>query len=158
MRVALEKGPEEPADLGVEFLSVSTSRDGSRLAGQCIFSDGDSQGCIYDIDSGGYTRIPGVGTISPNGRYVAYESIQSNPYGISQIYVYDSYEEEALMVSALPGWNSDPAWPTLTSKTCLAFAHYETMETAIYLSCFSGDEVVAVPVISYGESIAWFDE
>ncbi|WP_328473418.1 hypothetical protein OHA21_12455 [Actinoplanes sp. NBC_00393] len=148
---------------GFQMRTVSVSADGRAVAGSCVDEKDDSaQVCLMSLDGSDVKRLPGnerAGpsevSISADGRYVAYSSPATNPYGETQVYVYDSRTETTTMVSRLAGLNGNPAWAPTIRKPCLAFSHFERPQGAsIYVTCLS-PEPVTVEAAPVGSNPVW---
>ncbi len=143
MRVPLDGSkPEQLVKTPIQLQSsISTSRDGAMLAGECFPEEGPSQICVTAPEAKSYVRLPGSmdssmegPSVSPDGRYIAYSSIKSNAYGESQVYVYDRETKATTMLTQLPGRNGDVTWFPDPNVRCLALSHYET-SASVYFSC-----------------------
>lgn len=138
--------------------SVSVSSDGSVKAGTCSVDDPGNVGtaCLVGAD-GRLTRIPGSDgstmsdvAVSPDGRHVAYSSFTENPYGGSQVFVYDVRTGHTADFSRLPGNNDQPAWAPGSRRSCLAFHHSPTDEdSSVYVGCLGEAASLALPVGKY---------
>jgi hypothetical protein len=146
MRVPLDgTSAEQAVRTGVQLRSVSVSADGRTLAGVCPATDaGPVQGCVLRPASTRFTRLPGSTgasvsdvTLSPDGHWIAYSSVIENPYGTSQIYLYNTATHQVTELTRLDGTNDQPAWPPHSRRTCIAFHHATTADSAIYLACLT---------------------
>lgn len=144
---------------GAELRTVDAVPDGRLVAGTCV-ADGPSGGCVVDTDTGSVTWFGSEQAasvdevaVSADGQYVAYSSPATNPYGQTQVYVYNLDSSTTTALSALSGLNGNPAWAP--EGPCLVFDHYErTAGASVYLGCLTPDPVtvLAVPV---GASPIW---
>lgn len=166
MSVPLDgKSKESFVQVPIALSSVSVSANGSVIAGQCNNADpqgGPVQACITEPGSGTFRRIPGSENssvsdiaVSPDGKWVAYSSVTTNPYGKEQVYVYNVTTKKVTMLSQLPGFNNQPAWPEKSKNSCLAFHHNENDEDSIYVGCLN-PKPAAAKAISVGEYPVWF--
>jgi Tol biopolymer transport system component len=165
MRLQLTGGQaQEVRTSGAQFRTVSASQDGRVVAGQCVTpGDNPSQGCVVDLSTGRIKPIPSPGTasmddinISPDGRWVAYSSPFPNPYGQTQLYVYDRQADAITRVTSMAGMNGEPAWvPSASTRPCLAFSHYErTKGSSVQLLCLS-PEAISVQAMAIGSWPIW---
>lgn len=165
MRVALDGGdpPEAVPTPGFELRTVSVSRDGRYLAGQCVDTNDDSvQVCLIQAGRSTVRRLPGNEraapgevSVSPDGRYVAYSSPATNAYGQTQVYVHDRGADSTTMISRFAGLNGNPSWAPGARKPCLAFSHFERPTgSSIHIACLTPKPVV-VASVPVGSSPVW---
>ncbi len=163
MRVSLD-GNASPTTvpLPAEFMSVSVDDRGTIIAGSCaVPTQNNSTVCVVDLATKKVLYIldssPNVSDveISPNGRYAAYSSFAVNPYGNSEIYVYDLQQKSTVMLTNLDGDNDQMAWVRGSSMPCLLFHHSETSNSSIYLACLQATPVLAL-AIPIGQYPVWF--
>jgi hypothetical protein len=121
--------------------------------------------CVLDTASGTVriiaaqapTTIDGV-EISPNGRWVAFSDPMPNPYGITEIYIYDLKTQKTTMLTTLPGYNGSPAWAPDPATACLAFTHSEQQSgDSIRLACLNRPGLSA-PILPIGELPVWLPD
>lgn len=93
--------------------------------------------------------------VSPDGRWIAFSSVEANPHGVSQVYVYDRETNEVASLSQLPGINDEPTWAPQSDTSCLAFSHYELDAASVYVGCLS-PEPATVKAIPIGYRPVWF--
>jgi len=169
MRVSLDQpGKPQPVATTAKRFSVSGGSVGTLLAGPCSHDSGAFQICVVDPSSGHSSVItaPIRATlsdvqISPDGRWVAYSSPESNPYGETEIHVVrvpqpgDEQPARPSLLTKLPGRNSSPAWAPSPSHRCLAFDHYErTKGSSIRLACLDRIGVTA-ELLPVGDHPIW---
>ncbi|MBQ1022771.1 hypothetical protein [Micromonospora sp. C95] len=155
--------PQPISTPGFEMRTASVSVDGRTIAGQCVDKEDDSaQVCLISLGKSGVKRLPQNEQAAPNevsistdGRYVAYSSPATNPYGETQVYVYDSRTGATTMVTRLAGFNGHPAWAPKARKPCLAFSHFERPQgSSIHVTCLS-QEPVTVAAAPIGSIPVW---
>jgi Tol biopolymer transport system component len=160
----------KPINLPVPLVYPSVSEDGAQLAGACgdTIPSAQAEMCVVNLHSGALQRFsPLVATrettsldgveISPDGRYVAYSTGHSNPYGRIQLYIHDLATNVDILITRLPGVNELAAWTPNTSRPCFLFHHYEEGGSSIYLSCLT-PTIIYTKAIPYGEAALWFTE
>lgn len=151
-------------ELPYTMTEVAVDDSGQVIAGSCSNpGGGPDQICVSRLDTGENFVVPGSeqsgmedAAVSPDGRLVAYSSIKTNPYGTSQVYVYDIERQETLQISQLIGWNSQAAWSPDADDPCLVFTHNETVGSTIYLACLM-PELSVLPTNISGEYPVWFE-
>jgi Tol biopolymer transport system component len=166
MRVPLSgRGPVAPVSSAYPLETVSASANGRILAGECHLGDPGNvgQACLYYPSTGRMSHIPGSVsttmsdvTVSPDGSMVAYSSFRTNPYGRSQVFIYDIRHNITIDLSQMAGINKQPSWIPSSTKPCLLFVHDLTgQDPSIYLGCLTPAPVV-VPAISVGQYPVWY--
>ncbi|MEU4339051.1 hypothetical protein AB0F59_31120 [Micromonospora lupini] len=165
MRVPVAGGGAREVPVpGVQLRTVSVAADGRLAAGQCVVGEGEPMpACVVDTTTGRSTIVrpeepattDGV-SISPDGGWLAYSAPVTNPYGESQIFVYDIGTRETTMVTRMAGRNVTPAWIPAGDRACLVFEHYERAAgSSIHLACLrpAPATVLAIPI---GSRPVWF--
>lgn len=117
--------------------------DGGLAVGPC---ESHKVVCVVATDTGGVLRrvappepatMNGV-AISPDGRWLTYSAPATNPYGQTQVYLYDMVSQVTTMMSALPGRNRRPALAPDSSPPCLAFEHFELIAgPSVHVTCLT---------------------
>ncbi|WP_432948215.1 TolB family protein [Kribbella sp. CA-253562] len=162
MRVPLNRrSPEEDVSIPLVLRTISASDDGKWIVGECYPTDGPTKMCIYNTATKSMNQVPKFGgyglevTISRSGRYIAFSSTADNPYGESQVYVFDRQKSETTQISKLPGRNGHPLWSPDTEMPCLTFDHYETSEQSVYVACLK-PKVQVFKALTNAHGVAWF--
>jgi hypothetical protein len=165
MRVPLDGSrPEEPVGSAAGLGTISTDDTGSVLAGRCQDKANVGQACRVMTGSVGLHPIPGSeGTtmsdiqVSPDGRFIAYSSFRANPYGESQVFLYDIGTGQTVDLSQLAGLNSQPSWAHGAARPCLLFTHDLTgYDPSIYLGCLT-PQPRTLSVLSIGQYPQWLE-
>jgi eukaryotic-like serine/threonine-protein kinase len=93
------------------------SRDGSLILSMISNADGTSSICLVAAADGAVRRLHTIGsdwpsmmTLSPDGRYVAYDHPQTNSTTDRDIFVLDTHTGNQWPVAASPAQDSDPLW------------------------------------------------
>ncbi|MBQ1022772.1 hypothetical protein [Micromonospora sp. C95] len=164
MRVRIDgSAAAEEVRVGQELRTVSVDDSGRVIAGTCDDPSHVGQACLVSADGDGFAYIPGSeGTtlsdvqVSPDGRYVAYSSFAKNPFGESQIFLYDLHSKKTIDASRLDGLNSQPSWVRGSNNPCLLFTHdLSGSDPSVHLACMRGDWQTAkiLPIGQYPELI-----
>ena len=89
--------------------------------------------------------------VSPDGAFVAYSSFATNPFGESQIFLYDRKRRRTTDASKLDGLNRQPSWVRGSRNRCILFTHdLSGTDPSVYLTCLRG-EWQAAKVLPIGE-------
>jgi hypothetical protein len=164
MRVPVDgSGPAEEVRTGKQLTTVSVDDSGRIMAGACDDPSHVGQACLVTPGRDDFTYIPGSeGTtmsdirVSPDGTQVAYSSFATNPYGESQIFLYDIRSRRTTDASRLDGLNSQPSWARGSKNRCLLFTHdLSGSDPSIYLTCLRDEWQTArvLPIGQYPELV-----
>ncbi|MFG3602501.1 TolB-like translocation protein [Micromonospora chersina] len=162
VRIDGSKAAEEVRG-GKELRTVSVDDSGRVIAGTCDDPSHVGQACLVPTSGDGFTHIPGSeGTtmsdvrVSPDGRYVAYSSFAKNPFGESEVFLYDLRDKKTIDASRLDGLNGQPSWVRGSKNRCLLFTHeLSGSDPAVYLTCLRRDWQAAkvLPIGQYPEMV-----
>jgi hypothetical protein len=153
-----------PLAFAKDVQQITVDATGGELAGQCAGSRAEpAQICVVNTKTGRRTHVPGAeGTtmsnaaLSPDGAMLAYDAFKPNPYGESQVFVFDLAHHVTSEVSSLTGQNDQPTWAP-GSNSCLAFHHFETARESIHIACrATGSTWSDFDTTATGSNPAWF--
>ncbi|WP_328473416.1 hypothetical protein OHA21_12450 [Actinoplanes sp. NBC_00393] len=164
MRVPIDgSGTARTVRVGTELRTVSTDDSGRVIAGTCDDPSHVGQACLTAEGRDDFEYVPGSeGTtmsdvrVSPDGRFVAYSSFARNPFGESQVFLYDRRSKKTIDASRLDGLNSQPSWVRDSKNRCLLFTHDRTGNApSVYLTCLRDDWQTAkiLPIGQYPELV-----
>lgn len=150
----------------VKLSSVSVNDSGTVLAGICgnpKVARGPTQVCMVSLRTGHVIYAPGSTdasmddvAISSNGRLVAYSSVESNPYGVEEVYVYNLRTGRTTLMTNLNGRNDQAAWANRSRQPCLLFHHYTDVSgSSIDMACLTPAPSL-VPAIPIGQYPVWY--